>query len=137
MNGHPVIWAGPIRNWIKACNTILGWDVDIVVPGHGPITDKAGVARFKGYLEYIDREARKRYDAGVGCYEAATQISLDPYADWIDSERIVMNVAALYCEYGATGKPNPMTLWTDMRRFHEAGLCNCHRHAKLKGLVGA
>ena len=135
MNGHPVIWAGPVRNWIKACDTILGWDVDIVVPGHGPITDKAGVARFKGYLEYIDREARKRYDAGVGYYEAATQISLDPYADWIDSERIVMNVAALYREYGATEKANPMTLWADMYRFHEAGLCNCHRHAKMKGLV--
>ncbi|MGE5150292.1 MAG: MBL fold metallo-hydrolase, partial [Rhodospirillaceae bacterium] len=28
MNGHPVIWAGPIRNWIRACDTILGWDVD-------------------------------------------------------------------------------------------------------------
>ncbi len=66
MDGNPVIWAGPIRNCIKACDTILGWDVDIVVPGHGPITDKAGVATFKGYLEYIDREARKRYDAGVG-----------------------------------------------------------------------
>lgn len=135
MNGHPVIWAGPVRNWIKACDTILGWDVDIVVPGHGPITDKAGVARFKGYFEYIDREARKRYDAGVGYYEAATQISLDPYADWIDSERIVMNVAALYREYGATEKANPMTLWADMYRFHEAGLCNCHRHAKMKELA--
>jgi hypothetical protein len=28
-----------------------------------------------------------------------------------------------------------MTLWADMYRFHQAGLCNCHRHAKLKGLV--
>jgi glyoxylase-like metal-dependent hydrolase (beta-lactamase superfamily II) len=135
MNGHPVIWAGPIRNWIKACDTILGWDVDVVVPGHGPITDKAGVRRFRGYLEYIDAEARKRYDAGVGAYEAATQISLDPYADWIDSERIVMNVAALYREYGATERPNPLVLWADMKRFHEAGLCNCHRHAKMKGLA--
>jgi hypothetical protein len=46
-----------------------------------------------------------------------------------------MNVAALYREYGATEKPNPTALWADMYRFHEAGLCNCHRHAKLKGLV--
>ncbi len=105
------------------------------MPGHGPITDKTGVARFKGYLDYIDREARKRYEAGIGAYEAATQIVLDPYADWIDSERIVMNVAALYREYGATAKPNPTTLSADMYRFHEAGLCNCHRHAKLKGLI--
>ncbi|MBS0219602.1 MAG: MBL fold metallo-hydrolase [Proteobacteria bacterium] len=100
MGGHPVIWAGPITNWIKACDTILGWDVDVVVPGHGPITDKTGVA----------------------------QISLDPYADWIDSERIILNVAALYREYGMTERPDVMTLWADMYRFHQAGLCNCHRH---------
>ena len=58
VGGHPVIWAGPVGNWIKACDTILGWDVDVVVPGHGAITDKAGVREFKGYLEYIEREAR-------------------------------------------------------------------------------
>jgi len=46
-----------------------------------------------------------------------------------------MNVAALYREYGAAEKPNPMALWADMYRFHQAGLCNCHRHAKLKGLI--
>ena len=129
MGGHPVIWAGPIANWIEACDTILGWDVDVVVPGHGPITDKKGVATFKGYLDYINAEARKRYDAGLGYYEAATQISLDPYADWIDSERIVLNVAALYREYGMAEHPGIMTLWADMHRFHEAGLCNCHRRA--------
>ena len=44
---------------------------------------------------WIDREARKRYDAGIGYYEAATQISLDPYADWIDSERIVASPPCL------------------------------------------
>jgi hypothetical protein len=25
--------------------------------------------------------------------------------------------------------PGIMTLWADMHRFHEAGLCNCHRRA--------
>jgi cyclase len=134
VGGHPVIWAGPVANWIRACDRILSWDVDVVVPGHGPITDKTGVRHFKGYLEYINGEARRRYDAGLSYYDAATEISLDPYMDWIDSERIVINVASLYREYGMKAQPTPLDLWTDMFRFHKAGLCNCGRapHAGFK-----
>ena len=32
---------------------MIDLEVDTVVPGHGPITDKGGVAAVKGYLEYI------------------------------------------------------------------------------------
>jgi len=44
IGGTPIVWAGPLSNWIAACDLILGLDVDTVVPGHGPVTDKAGVA---------------------------------------------------------------------------------------------
>jgi cyclase len=27
VGGHPVIWAGPVGNWIKACDLILGWEM--------------------------------------------------------------------------------------------------------------
>jgi hypothetical protein len=47
--------------------------------------------------------------------------------DWIDSERIVINVASLYREYGMKEQPTALDLWTDMSRFHKAGLCNCRR----------
>jgi len=133
VGGHPVIWAGPIGNWIKACDLILGWDVDVIVPGHGPVTDKSGVSRFKSYLEYINAEARKRYDAGMDPYTAATEIKMDPFMDWIDSERIVINVASLYREYGMKAEIAPLQLWADMSRFHKAGLCNCgRRHGGFK-----
>ncbi len=84
IESHPVIWDGPITNWIAACDKILSWDVETVVPGHGPITDKAGVRRFRGYLVYIRDEARKRFDAGLDPEEAARDISLDPYSDWLE-----------------------------------------------------
>lgn len=96
---HPVIWAGPVGNWIKACDLILGWDAETIVPGHGPITDKNGVRQFKTYLDYIRIEAQKRFDAGLDYIEAAQDIALDAYADWGDAERIVANVAALYREF--------------------------------------
>ncbi len=99
INGHPIIWAGPIGNWIKACQLMLDLDIDTVVPGHGPITDKKGVAAMKGYFEYIAKQARLRFDAGMSIMEAASDISLSDYSSWGDAERIVVNVASLYREF--------------------------------------
>ncbi len=106
IEGHPIIWAGPIGNWIAACEMIEAMDVDTIVPGHGPVTDKAGVSRLRTYLAYIRDEARKRFDAGIGALEAARSIALDDYANWGDSERIAVNTAALYREFGAKDTPS-------------------------------
>ncbi|MEA3184616.1 MAG: cyclase, partial [Ilumatobacteraceae bacterium] len=35
IGGTPVVWAGPLSNWVAACDLMLGMDVDVVVPGHG------------------------------------------------------------------------------------------------------
>lgn len=106
IHGHPIIWAGPVANWIAACQLILDLDVESVVPGHGPVTDKAGVKRVQDYLSYIAREAKARYDSGLGALEAARSISFDDYAGWGDSERIAINVATLYREFGAKDVPS-------------------------------
>jgi cyclase len=98
IGGHPVMWAGPTSNWIRACDLILSLDVETIVPGHGPITDKKGVAEVKGYFEYIYAEARKRYEAGMPAAEAARDIPLDKYASWSDGERIAVNVISIYRE---------------------------------------
>ena len=117
IESHPVIWDGPITNWIAACDKILSWDVETIVPGHGPITDKAGVSRFRGYLVYIRDAARARFNAGLGPEEAARDISLDPYSDWLDSERLVANVAALYREFGADVDMNVLNAFAMMARY--------------------
>ena len=107
IDGHPIIWAGPIGNWIKACQLMLDIDVETVVPGHGPITNKEGVAAVKSYFEYIQRDARKRYDAGLSIYDTAQDISLTDYSSWGDAERIVINVATLYREFSGGAAPSP------------------------------
>jgi hypothetical protein len=84
----------------------------VVVPGHGPLTDVAGVRRVRDYLAYIRDEARIRYDAGLPIREAARDISLADYASWGDAERIAVNVATLYREFGAVGPaPGPLDLF--------------------------
>ena len=108
IDGTPLMWAGPVRNWIGACEKIIAMDVDVIVPGHGPITDKAGVQRVADYLAYVDREARKRFDAGLPVREAALDIALGDYASWGDAERIAVNVDSLYREYRGDGKVTPV-----------------------------
>lgn len=124
---HPTIWSGPVSKWLKACDLMLSWDVDVVVPGHGPLTDKDGIRRLQHYLRYIHDEARKRFDAGLGYYEAACDIALDPYADWIAAERIVFNVAYLYREFGATNAPDAFQTQNDVARYRAQRLSATRR----------
>lgn len=119
VEGHPIIWAGPIGNWIDACNYMLSLDIDTVVPGHGPITDQRGVAAVRDYLSYVLDAARARYDAGMPIYEAALDISLADYDSWGDAERIVVNVASLYREFGAPESPSVIELFSLMARIRK------------------
>ena len=103
IDSTPIIWAGPVANWIKAIDWILDADIETIVPGHGPVTDKRGARRLRDYFVYIDKETRKRFDSGMSAADAAFDIALCDFATWGDAERIVMNVHALYREY--SGKP--------------------------------
>lgn len=121
IGGHPAVWAGPVSNWIAACDTILGWDVETIVPGHGPITDKAGVRGLKGYFEYVSTQARRRFDEGMPEADAARDIALDGFRGWLDEERMVVNVHALYREFSAgAAKTSHDELHGRMRRWREA-----------------
>lgn len=100
---HPAIWAGSLEGWIDACDTMLSLDVDTIVSGHGPVTDKSGVRTFRAYLVEIRDETRKRFDAGLSVEEAAFDIALSPpFDEWISPERMVGTVNFLYRSWGST-----------------------------------
>lgn len=104
IEGHPIMWEGPVGNWIDACDRILNMDIETVVPGHGPVTDKRGVTAVRDYLAYLALEARKRFDAGMEVYDAAMDIALTDYSGWGDAERIVVNVNTLYREFSGSSE---------------------------------
>ena len=60
----------------------------------------------RDYLLYTEREARKRYDAGLSAFDAACDIAMTDYDSWGDGERIVINVATLYKEFSGDKTPN-------------------------------
>jgi glyoxylase-like metal-dependent hydrolase (beta-lactamase superfamily II) len=98
--GHPIVWAGPVDNWIAACDAILGMQPEVVVPGHGPVCGPEAVADERNYFRFLQREVPPRAEAGLSPLDAARDIDLGPYADLGEPERFVVNVAAVYRDLG-------------------------------------
>ncbi len=101
IGGTPIVWAGPLSNWVAACDLMLGLDVDTVVPGHGPLTDKAGIVAVRDYLGFVDAEATVRQAAGVDAFEAARDIGRllgvdERFHEWGEFGRIAVNVETVY-----------------------------------------
>jgi cyclase len=112
--GHPIVWAGPVSNWIAACDRILDLEPDVVVPGHGPLAVPDAVADLKGYFEYLSVEARLRFDLGMSAADAARDIDLGPYSGWSEDERVIVNVGCLYREFGAEMPSDAGSMMADM-----------------------
>jgi len=101
IGGTPIVWAGPLSNWVAACDLMLGMDIDTVVPGHGPLTDKAGIVAVRDYLSFVDGAATARHDAGVDAWEAARDIAREigarpEFGGWSEFGRIAVNVDTAY-----------------------------------------
>ena len=105
IGGTPIVWAGPVSSWVAACEMILGLDVETIVPGHGPVTDKSGVESVKRYLEHIWKAAAERHEAGMSAYDAARDIELGEFAAWGAPERIAVNVDTIYRELDTSPQP--------------------------------
>jgi 2-keto-4-pentenoate hydratase/2-oxohepta-3-ene-1,7-dioic acid hydratase in catechol pathway/glyoxylase-like metal-dependent hydrolase (beta-lactamase superfamily II) len=94
----PIVWAGPIANWVAACDAMIALEAPTVVPGHGPITDADGIRAVRGYLVHVAEQAERAYRNGLSFVEAADTIDLGEYASWLDAERVVVNVYQRYRE---------------------------------------
>jgi glyoxylase-like metal-dependent hydrolase (beta-lactamase superfamily II) len=101
---HPVMWSGPISNWIAACDRIRDMKADIIVPGHGPVTDQAGVAAFRDYLVDVHQQANWHFERRTPYQVAAARIAASGYRDWGHPERLVITVGAIYRDLGC---PDP------------------------------
>lgn len=98
----PVLWNGSAANWVKACERMLEWKVDVVLPGHGPVTDLSGVDAVRSYWLFLEAAARRHFERGDAEVLAARRIAESdeyreqPFARWEGQERIMINVHAIY-----------------------------------------
>ena len=103
IGGAPIVWAGPLQNWIAACDLIIGLEATVVVPGHGPLTDNVGVREVRDYLSYVLNEATERQVQAMDAFDAAKEICKNmmgdtskSFAGWKEFGRISVNVDTVY-----------------------------------------
>lgn len=119
IGGTPIMWAGPIGNWIAACELIAELEPAVVVPGHGPLTDADGAREMADYLRYVEAGVRERHAAGMTPRQASIDLDLDlngtRFGSWDDRERLVVTVHTIWRELEpGTERPDIVQMFTWM-----------------------
>ena len=103
--GTPIMWEGPVQNWVTACRRIVDLGAELAVPGHGPVSPVARIRDMSDYLEFVREQAVPRFEAGMTAAEAVIEIDLGIFAGWPEAERLAANVAAVYRELAPDSLP--------------------------------
>ena len=94
---HPVHWAGPLQNVVDACARVLETGAEIVIPGHGPVLDRAGVHEHIAHLRYVQERAHALHTAGVPALEAARRVIAEQRHPELGlPERLVITIGSEY-----------------------------------------
>jgi cyclase len=108
-----------VQRWIDACDRLLALEPVVVVPGHGPVTDRAAIEAQRGYFEWLLAEGTPRLTGGLSPLDAARDLAGGPYAGWGEGERLVVNLTALARDLGLQPADDVMTLFGGMAELWE------------------
>lgn len=94
----PIMWAGPVGNWIKALDLIEDLGPEVVIGGHGPIGGVAEIAALRDYWSWLLGEVRY-----AGAYLDPMRLAehlvgsaeFEPWAGWDGVERILVNISRI------------------------------------------
>jgi cyclase len=107
----PIMWVGPVENWLAALDRIIDLNPRVVVPGHGPPTDLDGVRAVRAYWQYVAAAVREGVANGINPADAAKQIvhspdfGRQPFADWDNHERLIVSAQIIARnDRGGTGR---------------------------------
>jgi glyoxylase-like metal-dependent hydrolase (beta-lactamase superfamily II) len=118
IGGTPIMWAGPASSWIAALERLLALDADTYVPGHGPVTDAAGVREVIAYLAHVEAGAAELHARGRTVQQAADELDLGRFAGWGNPERLVINVDSCYRHLDpAHPAPDVLALFGQLARW--------------------
>jgi cyclase len=95
-----------ISKWMESIDKVMKMDVDVIVPGHGPVGGKKDLAESADYFRFLKTEVKKRYDAKMSAGAAAADIKMGKYDNWMGPERLLMNTVRFYDEFKGTLTPD-------------------------------
>ena len=102
---HPYKGQACFRDWITAIERIMTMDIDVIVPGHGPVCDKAEAARMLSYFRQLWDQVKSLYDRGYSRDEVVKRLRpmqdyypIDPAIEQRTRQRFDEGTARLYDE---------------------------------------
>jgi cyclase len=126
--GTPFALMGSVVGTIDALeNVIKPLHADVIVPGHGPICDGALIDESIPYLQFVLDTARRGLDENLTPLEIAQRTDLGPYAEWLDSERIVGNLHRAYVDLEPwRDQVDVLQAFADMVTYNGGVPLSCH-----------
>jgi cyclase len=123
IGGTPIMWAGPVGNWIAACERIDALQPEVVVPGHGPITDVAGLREVADYLRFVRDGLTGRHEAAMSADDAIRDLDAElngtRFASWTDRERLFATAPVIWSELDPTfDRPDILAVFAAMAADH-------------------
>ncbi len=71
-----------LDDWIESLRRVEAMDFDRLVPGHGPLGDKASVSAFRAYMEELREAVLKLAREGKTLEEIKQTVRLPKYESW-------------------------------------------------------
>lgn len=79
---HPSIAGGESLQWLHALALIRGLDVELIVPGHGPLCDKETTRKLSSYIRKMRKKVKSQVVAGRSRKEMIERIDLERIMDF-------------------------------------------------------
>lgn len=86
------------KNWISFLEEVLNWDIDTVIPGHGPVGSREHLKREVEYLQDLRAEVFAAIQAGKTEEEVIHTVKMEPWKDLIWPEILPLVTKTVYQE---------------------------------------
>lgn len=108
--GTPFVLMGSVSGSLASLDWIRRFDAEIIVPGHGPITDPGIFDQMARYFHFLTEVATDSLTSGQSALEYAQHLDLGEFATLLDAERIVGNLHRARYELQGNPPGGPMDI---------------------------
>jgi hypothetical protein len=85
-----------VENWIKLLDQVGAMDVDVLLPAHGDVANRADVKELSAMLSDEYATVKGAIGKGMSLEEAKKTLTFPQYKDWRNYERLTNEIGALY-----------------------------------------